>query len=255
MVHPTTFMSECSVTAQLEFVKADIAAYRELARYHYRDGALGPYCAIYALAERCLRRRKTAAFAGVIVIAPAPLNCASRRRATGEFFAGRSKAQTLALLNANVRRISRVIVEPRYRGLGLGAQLVRQTLPQCDTALVEAVATMGAVHPFFERAGMRVYPTPPDPLRQCLLDMLADAGIDNRLWIDPPAAHRHLESLPACRRELLDATMRLFLNRFGRRRTLPDTTDRTAFILNRLCQTPTYYAWHNPNRPLADGIC
>lgn len=248
-------MTECSVVSQLEFVRADIAAYRALARYHYRDGALGPYCAIYALAERCLRWRKTAAYAGVIVIAPAPLNCAARRAATGDFFAGHSKAHTLALLNAHVRRISRVIVEPRYRGLGLGARLVRQALPLAGAAMVEAVATMGAVQPFFERAGMRAFASPPDPLREQLRQLLAEAGIDAALWVDPVAAHRHLQSLSADRRKTLDAAMRQFLSRFGRRRTMPDTPDRTAFILNRLCQTPTYYAWHNPTRPLTGGIC
>jgi len=248
-------MAECSVVSQLEFVRADIAAYRALERYHYRDGALGPYCAIYALAERRLWRRKTAEFAGVIVVAPAPLNCAARRAATGEMFRGHSKRDTLAWLNANVRRISRVIVEPRYRGLGLVVRLVRQTLPLAGTAWVEAVATMGAVNPFFERAGMRAVTSPPDPLREQLRHMLAEAGIDAALWIDPQAAHRRLQSLSAERRKTLDAAMRRFLNRFGRRRAMPDCPDRTAFILNRLCQTPTYYAWHNPTYPLADGIC
>lgn len=236
-------MMECSVTSQLEFVRADIAAYRGLERYHYRDGALGPYCAIYAMAERCLRRRKTAAFAGVIVIAPAPLNCAARRAAAGEMFRGHSKAETLALLNAHVRRISRVIVEPRYRGLGLGVRLVREVLPLAGAALVEAVATMGAVHPFFERAGMQAFVPPPDALREELMQRLGEAGIEGTLWIDPAAAHRRLELLESARRERIENAIRLFVNRFGRRRNQPLGIERTAFILNRLCRPPVYYAW------------
>jgi N-acetylglutamate synthase-like GNAT family acetyltransferase len=62
-------------------------------------------------------------------------------------------------VNRHVRTISRVIVHPQFRALGIASQLVRRILQDCPTRYVEAVAAMGAVHPFFERAGMtRVEP-------------------------------------------------------------------------------------------------
>ena len=246
-------MIKCSITSQLELVKADITAYRALERYHYRDGALGPYCAIYALAERSLRRHTTGAAAGVIVYAPPPLNSAARDAATGGCFAGLSKAEKLARLNACVRRISRVIIEPRYRGLGLAARLVRDTLPLAGTALVEASASMGHWHPFFERAGMRAYVPGPDAARERLKTALLGAGIDAALWIDPAAVQARLETLTESQCESVEKAMRLFLNRFGRRRAMPAGLERTAFILNRLGRPPIYYAWVNPDRP-ATGL-
>lgn len=244
-------MSECSLTSQLELVKADITAYRQLERYHYRDGALGPYCAIYALLERCLRRQKTGAAAGVVVYAPAPLNSAARDAATGGYFAGHSKAEKLARLNACVRRISRVIIEPRYRGLGLAARLVRDTLPLVGAAMIETSASMGHVHPLFERAGMRPFTPMPDAARNRLRQTLREAGIDQSLWIDPTAVQGRLESLSDTQREPTDKAMRLFLNRFGRKRAMPAGLERTRFILNRLGQSPMYYAWLNPDRPIS----
>ena len=81
-------MNTCSITSRLELVKADIAAYRALQRYHYCDGAIGPYCAVYALAERT-----GGAVVGVIVYAPSPLNNASRVRGGAGFLGGRPKSE------------------------------------------------------------------------------------------------------------------------------------------------------------------
>ncbi|MEO6436540.1 MAG: GNAT family N-acetyltransferase, partial [Tepidisphaeraceae bacterium] len=55
----------------------------------------------------------------------------------------------------NVRAISRVIVHPQFRGLGVASGLVRRVLLDCPTRYVEATAAMGEVHPFFEKGGMR----------------------------------------------------------------------------------------------------
>ena len=64
-------------------------------------------------------------------------------------------------LNDEVRVISRVIVDPRYRGLGLAVQLVRAYLEDAVTLRTEALAAMAHACPFFERAGMRRIELPP----------------------------------------------------------------------------------------------
>lgn len=63
----------------------------------------------------------------------------------------------IALLNAEVRCISRVIVHPSFRGLGIGVGLVRHALDTATTPYTEAIAAMGWVHPLFEKAGMEAF--------------------------------------------------------------------------------------------------
>jgi len=63
--------------------------------------------------------------------------------------------ETLRWLNANLRTISRVIVHPQFRALGLASELVRRVLDDCPVRYVEAFAVMGKVVPFFTRAGMK----------------------------------------------------------------------------------------------------
>ncbi len=61
----------------------------------------------------------------------------------------------LRFTNDHLRTISRVVVHPQFRGLGLASELVRKLIETCPTRYVEASAVMARVHPFFEAAGMR----------------------------------------------------------------------------------------------------
>ena len=63
--------------------------------------------------------------------------------------------QQVRWANENVRTISRVIVHPQFRGLGLARLLVGGLCAMCTTRYVEARAAMASAHPMFERAGMR----------------------------------------------------------------------------------------------------
>ena len=62
--------------------------------------------------------------------------------------------QRAAFVNGHVRTISRVVVHPQFRGLGLASELVRKLIEVCPTRYVEASAVMAHVHPFFAAAGM-----------------------------------------------------------------------------------------------------
>jgi ABC-type ATPase with predicted acetyltransferase domain len=60
--------------------------------------------------------------------------------------------------------ISRVVVHPKYRSIGLGERLVKETLALAGTPNVEAVAVMAKYNPFFEKAGMtRIAESKPNP--------------------------------------------------------------------------------------------
>jgi hypothetical protein len=45
-------------------------------------------------------------------------------------------------LNQQLSIINRVVIHPKYRTIGLGEKLIRDTLPQVGTPYVEMVAVM-----------------------------------------------------------------------------------------------------------------
>ena len=51
--------------------------------------------------------------------------------------------------------MNRVVIHPKYRSIGLGAKLIRETLPLAGTPYVELIAVMAKYSPFAEKAGMK----------------------------------------------------------------------------------------------------
>jgi GNAT superfamily N-acetyltransferase len=99
-----------------------------------------------------------ARLAAVAVLSYPTLNSAARDRALG--LLALPPARKLALVNRQIRTISRVVVHPQFRALGLASRLVAHVCHQCPTRWVEAFALMGRVHPFFEKGGMQRFDPP-----------------------------------------------------------------------------------------------
>lgn len=150
-----------------------MADYRALAHHHYRAGS--PTRPTRILVARDVRSGERA---GVLVVCFPTLNGVWRRYAWPGVFSLRDRRAAAHRLNANVRRIARVVVEPRCRGAGLAQRLVAHALATAQTPCTEAVAAMGRFSSFFERAGMTRYDLPLRPRDARLLDALDSAGVE-----------------------------------------------------------------------------
>ncbi len=132
-----------------------LADYRQLARFHYLAGPPATHKRVYVI--RAPRRHRCwggPRLAAVAVVSPPVLYCRGRNLVSaGRYHRGNRRA-AIARLNAEVECISRVVVHPLYRGMGLARQLVRHVVRTSPVSLVESLAVMGRVHPFFEQAGM-----------------------------------------------------------------------------------------------------
>ena len=234
-------MPACSVCENLRILPGRLDDYRRLARYHYRDSHLGPASAVFVLS-----RTGSETPVGVIVYSNAPAVLQLRNIATGNVFAGLDRSTQLELFNANIRRISRVIIEPRFRGLGLASLLVRETMPLLDVPIVEAIAVMGWVNPFFERAGMKAYKAKPSAASVQFIEALSIIGIEQAELIDPLLVQQKLEKLGDSEARFIERQIRHFLKNHGRRRDMPHGLERTRYILTKLTARAVYYIWFNP---------
>jgi len=240
-------MRSCSVCKKLQVVPGNLDNYRELAHYHYRDNHIGPFAAIFTLKpDPLLAIRSGAKTVGVIVYTMPTPALELRNIATANLFAGFDRPTQLALINQNIRCISRVIIEPRFRSLGLASRLVRETMPQMGVPIVEAMAVMGLVNPFFERAGMKAF-TANMPARCVQLpEAFSLVGIEKRELIDPQKVQQRLDTLQKSEAQFVELQIRDFLQSYGQRRYMPPGRQRTRYILTKLTERPVYYIWLNP---------
>ena len=138
--------------------------YRALSGFHYVAGRPATWAAVRTITYR----DPPAIDAGdpPRVVAVGVLSWpTARSRGRERFFAlsGRPYGELLRFANANLRTVSRLVVHPQFRALGLATILARSLIDAAPTRYVEASARMGRAVPMFERAGM----TRLDPRAAC----------------------------------------------------------------------------------------
>lgn len=185
---------------------------------------------------------------GVLAVSMPALNSAFRHAAWPGLFAPMTpdqrpdRAAGAAAVNRLLRTISRVIVDPRFRALGVASALVRAYLARPLTPCTEALSAMGRVTRFFEHAGMTRYDTRPSRADAHLLRTLADLRIPAYRLIDVPAALAR-----ASRRNTLaplDRALRTWARASVATRDAADepTDSLAALAAMRLCSRPVGYA-------------
>lgn len=164
---------------------ADHAA---MAIHHYRLGRPASPCRVLRAQVRTRISGQTGwRLAGVLVVTHPTLNGSWRDLAwPGRYIptARRSARSAARRLNREVRRISRVIVDPRDRGRGIARRLVRTYLDDPLTPATEAVAAMGRLSPFGRAAGMTEYELPPRPADDRLADVLHARDVEPWMLLD-----------------------------------------------------------------------
>ncbi len=137
--------------AHARFEPGTPADYDLLARFHYLGGAP-------ATVEAMLRAVDPASdeVIGVLVVSRPTLNGPWRARLWPRAYPARAApAARAAWINRHLRTISRVVIDPRRRGEGIAAGLIRAYLARPLTGRTEAISSMGRVCPLFRAAGMR----------------------------------------------------------------------------------------------------
>ncbi|MDQ7012966.1 MAG: GNAT family N-acetyltransferase [Planctomycetota bacterium] len=178
------------------------ADYDALAHLHYRGGPPATIARSRDGMPAILTARdEDGRLAGVLVVSMPTLNGSWRSLAWPGAYTSGDKRRDALEINRTLRCISRVIVDPRFRGQGVARTLVRTYLDEPLTPRTEAIAAMGHVCPFFAAAGMTAYPLPPSARDARLLDALASVGLEPWELLESRGAARTLDSHPWLSRE------------------------------------------------------
>lgn len=243
----------CSLTRQMRIESGTVRDYKRLSEFHYREaGGLPPPRKIFSL-------KRSEELVGVIVYSYPPLACFGRKLAFP------NHKLTVKELNVNLSTISRVVLHPKYRSIGLGVKIVRETLPLAGTPYIEAVAVMAKYNPFFEKAGMQKLAVQ-KPEKSCVVAMekLRKLGFNKVLLASESYNQKMLKKLKKPQlqkiKEILRAIKHPRLRRtFISKKLFPDNQTykqavekasikklaKALRVLSILTQTKIYLFWKN----------
>jgi ABC-type lipoprotein export system ATPase subunit len=241
---------ECSLAREMRIEEGCFADYKRLSGFHYRSGRCPPPRKIFVL-------KRGGEVCGVIVYSFAsPLTFGRSKVWKGSF----------DVLQRDLSVISRVVVHPKYRSVGLGCRLVRETLPLAGTRFVELIAVMAKYNPFAEKAGMRRI-AEQLPCRQALrvVEVLEGFGFSRDLlgcgnYLSDNFGRLSNEDVEEIKKAFVENCHPRFVKCFGSRSAFGDKESYAEEVekasveklvkLIKVCgilmQTKVYLFWENP---------
>jgi ABC-type lipoprotein export system ATPase subunit len=162
--YPNEPAKECSLTKEIQIEEGTRTDYEILAGFHYRSHNIG-------IVRKIFRAVRGPEVAGAIVYCYPGVTVAGRLQVLPKM--------SMQDLNQKLSVIMRVVVHPKYRTIGLGQRLVRETLPLVGTPYVETIAVMAKYNPFFQRAGMgKIMEQPPPKHALAVREVLSNLGFN-----------------------------------------------------------------------------
>ena len=247
--HSNVETARCTVARDVTVQESTKEDYMRLAYLHYRDHRV-------VAPHKFFSMRIGGELIGVIAYTYPTPTASGRVKAVGY-------RPYLKELNKEWTLISRVIVHPKYRTIGLGVKLIKDTLRLTGRRHVELIAVMAQYNPFAERAGMKkiLVKEPTEKIVKAV-DRLKALGFNPAMLASRSYGERTLSSLSpeglACVHEALLGVDRHYYRRLARTQTpylkktdfveLLSAADEEslAWTLQILCilsQTKAYLYW------------
>jgi len=243
---------ECSLTKEMHIEQGTTEDWRKLAVFHYRSHKIAAPRKIFSL-------KRGEELCGVIVYCYPPPTAFGRGLVLPKM--------SMKELNEKLSIISRVVVHQKYRTIGLGAKLVKETLPLAGTPYVEMPAVMAKYNPFAEKAGMRTIAEQPPPKEAlAIAEILQQLGFNIQLlgsekYVLTKLQTLNAESIAKIREAFIKHPHMRFMKYFfchmpfGRKeayakevlKTNPERLAHLIKVCGFLMQTKVYLFWQNLN--------
>lgn len=130
----------------LELREGKISDWPYFAKWHYRGHGLGPVRRVNLLHHGDEK-------VGICIFGFGSLASAHRNRLFG--LGGKMTSDRAGLINRNFACVSRIVLDPRYRGAGIGGWFLRRACEAAEWPWIELVSEMANLIPFYQSAGFQ----------------------------------------------------------------------------------------------------
>jgi hypothetical protein len=233
-----------NLPAKFQPVKVVPSAYSLFKQWHYLDRNVSCPCATFMIPPQV----------AIIQFNYPCLSSRLRREATNGRFSIGSRRDIAMRLNANVRNVARLVVNPKYRGQHIATNLIRWSLERLNMPFVECYTNLFGASKCFTNAGMSRYLGKPSKLWfevAAIYKMIGFPKIENLNFWHQRIFFEHLEK---AHEKQLRKTFTLFLNSCHRYLVNPTNYELHKEVMERRAQVPVYYYWFNPNRAISEDF-
>jgi len=181
-------MPECSILGELRYRSGTARDWARLKALHY---AAGDPATVHSY--HVLEWPGSGEPAAVAILSYPDLHSAARNLATDDAYRISGDRRSAQRMNREVRKLSRIVVTPELRGVGVAGRLIEHVMAESDARYIECSTAMGPYTGFLQRLGFREIPQTSGPAEARLLDWAvqqdapADAPLDPEgfaSWID-----------------------------------------------------------------------
>jgi len=238
----------CSILRHVKVEDGTYQDYKTLATFHYIGGRVGYLRRIF---RAVVELDDLTELAGVVVYTHPYSELSARNHALPILRKLRRKLgrkRFVKLIDENFSRVARIIIHPKFRGIGLAVKLLKETMPLLETPYVEALAVMAKYNPFFEHAGMKriEYRSRIQDEVKKLLTKLEEYGVQPNRIHSKRYLRRILSQLS--RREL--KSMSRDVKRIGTFKKKGEIRfEEIIEFLSKLRAKPEYFIWRDPRKP------
>jgi ABC-type lipoprotein export system ATPase subunit len=201
--------SDCSIICDIQIVESDsLKQIESLEKFHYR-GDVESY-------KRIILLYMNKNIIGFMTISYPLLQLKGRNKyLEGKF--NISSTDNCTLLNKEVECISRIVIHPKYRGIGLAHRFVKHYLTAMSHArYIETVAVMAKYNPFFEKAGMTLIEVDnSDEKYDTLLVKLSELGFSLNMIRSTNYVKQVYESFDTEKKNLFDDVCKELFKRYS----------------------------------------
>ena len=221
------------IYSQLKVEFGNKEDYNKLKKFHYRQAGIGAIKNIYKLTLKN-------DLIGVIVITYPHLALKGRNIYTNKRYAKMTKA-ICKEINEKFECIARIIVHPKYRGIGLAYYFLQEYFKLSNSEYIETIAVMANYTPFFEKAGMTKVETEEDEKRIKMIKKLENYKFNTSLISSARYNESIFNQLSFEDKETVKQVVKKILNRykgqiyklFSKDKSLDDIIEQNLFQVMR----------------------
>lgn len=225
----------------LEIIETNLKTCKPLWQYHYIKDPVAFMRKVYSIKPRFCIAHHYPETLGVIVYSPPIATLKARNRAIDD---PRLHKGTLSekhkFVTDNFTYISRVIIDPRFRHMGLAKWILEQTLPRQRYPYIETLTPIDFTNDMFVKLGFELHHNEaPEPFLK-FAAVLRQYGITGDQLTNPIEAQKRIDCLDQKSRKNFDFQLHRFLWTYRRHRHDKEPLERIAYALSKFPYPQAY---------------